>query len=1025
MYCDHGPGAVLTGDLPILRLLHVPTDCGLLTFGFIRDGKTFPLEQFSERHTEFRAGKTSWTLSHEALPGVRIVMEALTLATGSGQEQWKAGVVVRFLCENQLEGDELTWSWHAPNLEPDENLLWAWDPNEHPDSDKFLSALAFPNPAEINSNGLRMVANDATGRTTHARSNQFLQSKFQDLGAQRRSFFDFAAGLVELIVWSSDDSSPVLDFETHASSRASDLRASQLQSLVKTSTPDIFLDSMVPFSGAAMEGQFYPPLHLHGAMSWNKPYLGWRGRYAPTVVGLGKRVVDEALQILKTQKTSSDVGEGFKGDSFSLQSLASINSRFYGKGHIPVYSEFYNMQEVYFDQLIHAWEWSGSPELEEALIGSLDAHLNWMRECFDPLDTGLFESYLNVWASDSIWYAGSATVQSTAYAYRSTLALAKILKRRGQLDVSAELARRAEEIRLAVIREMWLEDRGHLAESRDRNSGVTHNDPSLYSIFLPIDAGLLSPLQAAQNLYFSKWGLERQAVLGGELCWTSNWVPYEWSVRELDFADSLHLALAYFQAGNAAEGHKLFFGCVREASYNSMTPGAMVIAPSNPDRQLPVWRRGRATDFADTVGVFLRTLVEGLFGMRRNGAEGVVELHPNFPASWDHAELETLDARVSFEKSDTKIEISLHILDRPLEMRIRIPLHGRVAERATLNGQDVALSISPGLQGSQLLVRVPMLSFARLEVFLAPESSEPGNLEIVLNGENTELIPGATLVSVQDPRHVVTSWSASKLELRQETYPCLVRLELNQAGSLQLLDFEVPATKNLALALKPIQPRSVTWRKLEFSEVMNCDLSTIFLENYKRPDRSAISAQLGSDGYSPWTYSFWGLQPPQLQINKKQVTSQGTDFNLSAGLQNTAMASCYDRWPNTIRIEDVAAAAGEEVAILLVSTVNHMTTGLPNARLSMHSSDGNVLEHTLGHPTELLHLAAEYDYEIDSFALKGSAEKVGLGKNCTGTIFRVVAPDSGIAVIELSAMASEIMVGILAISIATPQAESA
>eukprot|EP00660_Eupelagonema_oceanica_P010273 gene10273-15336_t len=56
-----------------------------------------------------------------------------------------------------------------------------------------------------------------------------------------------------------------------------------------------------------------------------------------------------------------------------------------------------------------------------------------------------------------------------------------------------------------------------------------------YSIFLPIDAGLLTGLEAAQALHYTEWGLERVPMTcdHGEPCgerhWTSNYVPSMWS----------------------------------------------------------------------------------------------------------------------------------------------------------------------------------------------------------------------------------------------------------------------------------------------------------------------------------------------------------------------------------------------------------------------------------------------------------------------------------------------------------------
>jgi hypothetical protein len=55
-------------------------------------------------------------------------------------------------------------------------------------------------------------------------------------------------------------------------------------------------------------------------------------------------------------------------------------------------------------------------------------------------------------------------------------------------------------------------------------------DPWLYSIFLPIEAGLLTQEQALQALHYTEWGLQRDRVLCadgsdcGDRVWTSKYV---------------------------------------------------------------------------------------------------------------------------------------------------------------------------------------------------------------------------------------------------------------------------------------------------------------------------------------------------------------------------------------------------------------------------------------------------------------------------------------------------------------------
>ena len=93
-------------------------------------------------------------------------------------------------------------------------------------------------------------------------------------------------------------------------------------------------------------------------------------------------------------------------------------SRFYGRGRItPHPGHMYNTQSQFFDQTIRDWRWTADPELEKILRPALELHLEWAKECFDPDDDGLYESYINTLPTDSVWYNGGGSVEESAYAY--------------------------------------------------------------------------------------------------------------------------------------------------------------------------------------------------------------------------------------------------------------------------------------------------------------------------------------------------------------------------------------------------------------------------------------------------------------------------------------------------------------------------------------------------------------------------------------------------------------------------------
>ena len=125
---------------------------------------------------------------------------------------------------------------------------------------------------------------------------------------------------------------------------------------------------------------------------------------------------------------------------------------------------------------------------------------------------------------------------------------------------------------------LWMAERGHPAAWREE-AGLRRLRPDAwsYSVFLPIDAGLLEGLEAVQSLYYTEWGLERvrNSSYPGERHWTSNWVPSIWSTREFWPGDNYALALAYFQAGLPDGGFELLQGNLRHDMYHYMIPGGL------------------------------------------------------------------------------------------------------------------------------------------------------------------------------------------------------------------------------------------------------------------------------------------------------------------------------------------------------------------------------------------------------------------------------------------------------------------
>ena len=356
------------------------------------------------------------------------------------------------------------------------------------------------------------------------------------------------------------DTSPVASpAEAFAAGMA---RAENIGNRVTVDTPDPWLNAAVGASSAVTDGVFRRGIYTHSGMRWGVPILGWRSIYGGTAYGWHDRVKTEAQYCLARQVKESDKTLPVPDPKYGL-SCQSLESRLFGKGRINAYHGWhYDMQSLFFDQLIHSWRWTGDAELEKLLRPALELHLEYIHDCFDPDDDGVYESYANTWPTDNQWYNGGGTSEETAYAYAGHKAALELAQRAGDGAGVKRHEASLEKIRRGFWAKMWSVKSGHPGAYVEQvGLNRLHEDCWLYSIFSPIDAGLLNSEQAAQSLYYTEWALEREQMpYGGERVWPSNWVPSLWSLREMWPGDNYQLALAYFQTGLADDGWNVLRG---------------------------------------------------------------------------------------------------------------------------------------------------------------------------------------------------------------------------------------------------------------------------------------------------------------------------------------------------------------------------------------------------------------------------------------------------------------------------------
>ena len=235
-------------------------------------------------------------------------------------------------------------------------------------------------------------------------------------------------------------------------------------------------------------------------------------------------------------------------------------------------------------------------------------------------------------------------------------------------------------------RVLWMPDSGWYAEYRDL-LGLQRLHPSaeLPSVYHPIDSDVPDPFQAWQMLRYVDTAFERLPIDGGgTMLFTSNWVPYIWSIRDVCGVEVAHTALANWQAGRREQAYELWRGAIVDSMYGCRAPGACIGTSEQHGRMA-----GLCTDFADTVGMYSRTLVEGLFGIVPDALSGELLIRPGLPRAWESASIDTPDVGYTYSRhGDTETFAVRAKFRQPMRLRLRVAARG--AQRRRGDGERSA-----------------------------------------------------------------------------------------------------------------------------------------------------------------------------------------------------------------------------------------------------------------------------------------------------------------------------------------------
>ncbi len=776
-------------------------------------------------------------------------------------------------------------------------------------------------------------------------------------------------------------------------------------------TPDVVLDSSVQDTLIALDASFHGKTFYHGAIGYHAPFLGWRGWYAPALLGWKDRVrstienhFDTITRSGETEKIWWDGANRLDLDHEGTQYHHLANS----SGHLPALlhrDDIYNMQEVALDMTLYYLETSGDDETAKKIFARILEILDWEERILDPDGDGLYQNFLNTWISDGHSYNGAGCAQASAYNYSANRRTADIGRRLGY-DVS-KLEIRAKKIRSAIQKILWQPDSGVMAESIDTiGNKLIHSSPELSTTYLAIDCDTVAHLQAWRMLKWTERNIKsvKTAGHGGKLYFSSNWLPKKYSTYGIFPAENAALALAYYQNGQPEKAFEIVNG-LTDAFALSPHPGSIthvLSAHGGTD--------GGDIDFTDVSSCYLRLLIEGLWGIRFRFDE--VMIAPQLPDEWKQADLSLSDIvlnLVRHEHSD-----SLLIDTQAKQVSVRMPMRFAEIDQILVNGKETTFSIIPGFSKSFVEIsgltkgRYNLNIYYRDRSFPSLKNPEPtvfpGNLAAIeANGiiRKVETLENSLeVIEKTDCR-----WTVRIPENAVKCFDCFVTVD----NLILPLAFQIPVARK-----KQEWSPDGKQNFVDLSPFFNASLTEIHCQAFRSPRPDGYSIGMRLNGRYAWEWNHYGHNAVHVDDSLLRGccgtfrASSGWKFTVPEQGNNSISISRWDNFPSSAEIP--LSGMAKRLAVLFCGTTNAMQSYVPNAKIEIEYADGS-------HERILLIPPKNFDdflhpvYETEN-------ESVYLGEGTHGLVQSILLdPEKELKRFYVEAVANEVIVNIMGISL--------
>ncbi len=771
-----------------------------------------------------------------------------------------------------------------------------------------------------------------------------------------------------------------------------------LATAVDINTPDPWLNAALPGALLGYNAAWNAPSFRHGAIAWHDTYAGWRVTYGATVAGWHDRAQSHMKAFYNIQHKDGRIPATLRKD------------------------EIYNMGEVLVDQALYDYEWTGDlTPLKNGGFDAISRHLDW-GDNFIKTPDGLYENFLNAWNTDYKWHNGGGGAIATAYFWRANKTMAEIATRLGRNP--SQFKARATTIAAAMRARLWSESAGVFGEYRDVSGlKLLHESPDLSSIYTPIDVGFCRAFEAYRSLRFALrrfetvTGLPRDAAL----IYSSEWLPNHYSTRDIFTGEILNTLLALYRTGqgDAAE------------PFRRAIDGSYFTGPALGSTGYVIARDGvhrPHTDFTDTTSMYVRNVVEGLFGLQIRAPENRVVVQPSFPSDWKRASIRCPAASYEYSLEGASERL---VLKTPVARAATIRLRARSAEivKLTANGKPVEHTIESGIGCVWVVVNLPAARESEITVAYGPE-------KLPMISGPTSGAPGASCTVRIDRGRIegvhTTKGAIADAKISADGRECVLPLpsktgvptffvEVKHRDARMWLPVEVEVREPTPVASTKPMP-ALRAKTIDLAKFRNQRLADLHRNMYgpriapfpwaKRDGLRSVQA----NGRTWWERNMvkeWDTAT--LSAAKgRVVTDNGVPFDVPASGKDAVFTSRYTNFPS--RVEIPLNQGARKVCVLVAASIPIMQSRMENGRVTVVFEDGTTRSVALRDPETI-------DDWIGSgygkpYLEEGEGRPQPLGRNTHAVLQEIDLGDTkAVRSLILETFTNETLIGLLGITL--------